>query len=413
MQDAETLALWGVDYFKYDNCAARPEVIETQYRAMRTALVGTGRDFIYSICAWSFYEWAVDIGHLQRTTPDITNNWTATDRGSILGSLKTNRLVAAYNGPNHWNDPDMLEVGNSDNGAGPVTDIENQSHFSLWAIMSSPLIAGNDLRNMSEATKTILTNPEIIAINQDALGLQGVQINEGEQSAWAKPLNESGARAVVLFNEGAAEMPVTVWFDQIGLGPTSATVRDLQTHTDLGRFKGSFTANVPPHGTATLKIVGSEPPRPRGTRYLSELTPIYATNGLGPFERDRANGATDPNDGPPIRIRGTEFPRGLGVAAPSSIVYRLDRKCTSFTAQVGVDDSSAAGTVRFQVFVDGTSFVDQLAYDSMNVTTTSPAGSVQVDLTDKRRLKLLVTNAGDGTALDRASWGDAKLECQP
>jgi alpha-galactosidase len=412
MQDAATFAMWGVDYLKYDNCAAMPDLIETQYRAMRSALVATGRDFVYSICAWSFYEWAVDIGHLQRTTTDITNAWTASGVGSILGSLKTNSLVAAYNGPNHWNDPDMLEVGNSDNGGGPVTDVENQSHFSLWAIMSSPLIAGNNLSNMSENTRTILTNQEIIALNQDALGLQGVRIGEGEQTVWAKPLNESGARAVVLLNEGAAEMPITVSFAQIGLGPTSAKVRDLQAHADLGTFRDSFTTTVPSHGTATLKIVGSEPPAPRGTAYLSELTPIYATNGLGPFERDRSNGATDPGDGQPIRIRGTEFARGLGVAAPSSLIYRLGGKCTSFSAQVGVDDSSASGTVRFQVLVDDQTFVDKVVFDSMNVTATSPAASVQVDVTGKRRIKLLVTNAGDGSALDRASWGEAKVECE-
>ena len=112
----------------------------------------------------------------------------------------------------------MLEVGNSDNGAGPVTDVENQSHFSLWAIIASPLIAGNDLRNMSETTKAILTNKEIIAINQDAMGLQGALMKlTGEQSIWAKPLNGNGERAVVLFNEATTAADITVRFDEIGL----------------------------------------------------------------------------------------------------------------------------------------------------------------------------------------------------
>ena len=200
---------------------------------------------------------------------DIKNEWP-----SIVANVKSNQAVAAYAGPNHWNDPDMLEVGNSDNGAGPVTDVENQSHFSLWAIAAAPLIAGNNLfdPNMSPTTKTILTNAEIIAINQDAMGLQGVRIWEsGTTSLWGKPLNANGARAAVLFNEGAAAVDMTVQFKDLGLSPGSATVRDLQAHADRGSFSDSFTTNVASHGTATLKIVGNEPPRPKGSAFLQRL----------------------------------------------------------------------------------------------------------------------------------------------
>ena len=239
------------------------------------------------------------MGNLQRTTGDIKNEWP-----SIVANVKTNMAVAAYAGPNHWNDPDMLEVGNSDNGAGPVTDVESQSHFSLWAIASAPLIAGNNLFdvNMSAATKTILTNAEIIAIDQDAMGLQGVRIWEsGGQSLWGKPLNANGTRAAVLFNEGDAAADMTLKFADLGLAPGTATVRDLQAHADLGSFKDAFTVNVASHGTATLKIVGNEPPRPKGSAYLSDQTPIYAANGLGPVERDTNNGATAAGDGTPIK----------------------------------------------------------------------------------------------------------------
>ena len=231
---------------------------------------------MFSVCAWSFYEWATRVGHLQRTTTDIKNLWTpdpnSTDRGSIITSLKINQPLAAYGGPNQWNDPDMLEVGNSDNGAGAVTDVENQSHFSLWAIMASPLIAGNDLRNMSAATKAILTNKEIIAINQDAMGLQGALMKlTGEQSIWAKPLNGNGERAVVLLNEAATAADITVRFDEIGLRGGAATVRDLQAKADKGSFNDSYTVNVPSHGTATLKIVGAEPQRARAGRRSSAI----------------------------------------------------------------------------------------------------------------------------------------------
>jgi alpha-galactosidase len=422
LTDAMTMAMWGVDYLKYDNCpdpGPNPgPIIEPRYETMRGALdmaeQASGQPIVFSICAWSFYEWANRLGQLQRTTTDIKNLWApdpnSTETGSIMTSLKTNLPLAAYGGPNHWNDPDMLEVGNSI-GGDPVTDVEYQSHFSLWAIAAAPLIAGNDLRNMTDATKAILTNKEIIAINQDAFGLQGVQVKQaGQQSVWAKPLNANGARAVVLLNEADAAADITVRFDEIGLRGGSATVRDLQALADKGSFNDSFTANVASHGTATLKIVGAEPPRPRSTAYLSDLTPIYAANGLGPIEHDLTNGGVDSGDGKPISIRGTAFPKGMGMSAPAAAIYRLGQKCTSFSAQVGVDDSSTggAGTVRFQVIVDG-----DVLFDSQNVDGMMPAMPVTVDLTGKRRLKLLVTNADDGNALDRASWGDAKVECDP
>ena len=412
-QDAMTFASWGVDYVKWDNCASKPELIQQQYQLMRDELEASGRPMVFSVCAWSFYEWAIRAGHLQRTTTDIRDTWVpatgSTDTGSIMTSLKTNRGFAAYGGPNHWNDPDMLEVGNSDNGIGPVTATEYQSHFSLWAITAAPLIAGNDLRSMTDTTKAILTNAEIIAINQDALGLQGVQLRDAEQSVWTKPLNENGARAVVLFNEGAVAADITVTFTDIGLAGGSAKVRDLQAHADLGTFRNSYTASVPSHATATLKVIGSEPPRPRGTAFLSELTPIYAANGLGPVERDLSNGGADPGDGVPIKIGGTTYAKGLGMSAPSAAIYRLGGKCTRFTASVGLDATSSggAGTVRFQAFADG-----DMLFDSATMTGNASM-SVDVSLVGKRRLKLLVTNAEDGSALDRASWGDAKVECEP
>jgi alpha-galactosidase len=293
-----------------------------------------------------------------------------------------------------------------------VTDVENQSHFSLWAIASAPLIAGNNLFdvNMSAATKTILTNAEIVAIDQDAMGLQGVRIWEsGGQSLWGKPLNANGTRAAVLFNEGDAAADMTLKFADLGLAPGAATVRDLQAHADLGSFKDAFTVNVASHGTATLKIVGNEPPRPKGSAYLSDQTPIYAANGLGPVERDTNNGATAAGDGTPIKIRGQTFDKGLGTAAPSAIIYRLGGKCSRLQAQVGVDDlTNGQGTVRFQVIADG-----EVLFDSMTVNGQSPATAIDVSLVGRRRLKLLVTNADDGTAQDRASWGDAKVECDP
>jgi hypothetical protein len=200
-----------------------------------------------------------------------------------------------------------------------------------------------------------------------------------------------------------------VKFTDIGLAPGSATVRDLQGHADVGSFKDEYTVNVASHGTATLKIVGNEPPRPRGTAYLAEATPIYAANGLGPVEHNTNNGATAAGDGTTIKLRGQSFDKGLGMAAPGAVIYRLGGKCSRFVAQVGIDDvTNGMGSARFQVIADG-----EMLFDSMNVTGTSPAMSIDVSLVGKRRLKLLVTNGDDGSAQDRADWGEARVECEP
>ena len=213
----------------------------------------------------------------------------------------------------------------------------------------------------------------------------------------------------MLFNETATTVSMTVNFTDIGLAPGSASVRDLQAHADLGTFKDAFTVDVGSHATATLKIVGNEPARPKGSAFLSDYTPIYAANGLGPVERDTNNGGTAAGDGMPIKIRGQSFSKGLGTAAPASVIYRLGGKCTRFSATVGVDDAAnGAGSARFQVIADG-----DVLFDSMNVTGASPAMPIDVDITGRRRLKLHVTNADDGAAQDRASWGDAKVECDP
>lgn len=402
--DAESYAAWGVDYLKYDNCNATLD-IETQYRAMRDALDATGRPIVFSVCAWKFYEWSVGLGQLWRTTTDIRPTWD-----SVYANLLNTRSLAAYAGPNGWNDPDMLEVGNpSTTGGEPsLTPGEQRAHFSLWAILSAPLIAGNDLVGMTDETREILTNAEVIAIDQDPLGLQGVEVlHQGDLWVWAKPLNQEGARAVVLFNAGEAEQEIRVPFEAIGLRAGCASVRDLWQHQDLGFFEDEYASLVPAHGEVTLRIRGTEPEPPVGEVALGDLTWTYAANGLGPVERDQANGATAPADGEPIVVRGQAYERGLGVSAPSQILYRLGGRCSSFSAEVGVDDSTAnLGSVRFQVFADG-----ELLFESDVLTGASEAEPVEVDLEGRSRLKLLVTNAGDGNSWDRAVWADARLRC--
>jgi len=251
-QDAQSLAAWGFDYLKYDNCDHVGKIID-DFTTMHDALIATGRPIVFSMCTWGFpgsYFVGLDLVHMWRTTSDIQDNWK-----SVMTIMGANNAFAAYAGPGHWNDPDMLEVGN-----GGMTDTEYKTHFTLWALMAAPLIAGNDLRNMSESTRDILTAPEVIAINQDELGYQGKRVAGYPKShqVWAKVLWGENVRAVALFNSTEEPADITVHWDKIGLPAGSAKVRDLWERVDLGEFFDAFTAtNIPPHGVVLVKIVSA------------------------------------------------------------------------------------------------------------------------------------------------------------
>ncbi len=251
-----------MDYLKYDNCSpAGGSDITTDYTNMSNALKASGRPIVFSLCAWWFYTWETSIGQLWRTTTDIKDTWA-----SFIANLDANGGwtprysdanygspgIAQYASPGHWNDPDMLEVGN-----GGMTDTEYQSHFSLWAIMAAPLIAGNDIRSMSAATKNVLTNADVIAVDQDPLGAQGKPISTSTTlEVWSKKLSGNQTYAVVLFNRTGASADITVTWSSLGITSASATVRDLWSHTDLGPTATQYTATVPSHGVVMLKVVG-------------------------------------------------------------------------------------------------------------------------------------------------------------
>jgi len=168
--DANSYASWGVDYLKYDNCNSGPDKPEVRYPKMRDALNATGRPIFFSMCEWGVDNpatWAAKVGNSWRTTGDISDHWD-----SMLKILDANDLIAEYAAPGGWNDPDMLEVGN-----GGMTTVEYTSHFSLWALVKSPLLIGCDVNKMTNATLNILTNKEVIAVNQDKLGVQGKRVS--------------------------------------------------------------------------------------------------------------------------------------------------------------------------------------------------------------------------------------------
>jgi alpha-galactosidase len=254
-QDARTYAAWGVDYVKEDWCNANGLNARAQYARFRKALDKTGRPIVLSICEWGSnqpWEWAPGIGNLWRTTDDIEDKWV-----SMLANLDQSSQHSTAARPGAWNDPDMLEVGN-----GGMTDDEYRAHISLWAIQAAPLIAGNDLRTMSEATRIILTNPEVLGVDQDSLGAQGILVWEPvpDLQVWAKPLR-NGTHAVVLLNRSAKADTISAYLSRIGIRTDSASVRDLWSHAEIGKVKGRFSAAVKPHSALMLRMiaVGKEP----------------------------------------------------------------------------------------------------------------------------------------------------------
>jgi alpha-galactosidase len=246
VQDARTYASWGIDYVKIDWCNAEGLDPEVQYAKFRDALAQSGRPIVFSICNWGVkapWRWGPVTGNLWRTTGDINDTY---DRMSLIGFGQNG--LEKFAGPGHWNDPDMLEVGN-----GGMKRDEYRTHMALWALLAAPLLAGNDLRNMSPETKELLTNSEVLAVDQDAKGVQGRRIwEEGPLEIWAKPLAD-GNQAVGLFNRSESAIKMTLDFSAIG-APASAKLRDLLDHKDLGTMQNSFTAEVPMHGVVLVKV---------------------------------------------------------------------------------------------------------------------------------------------------------------
>jgi alpha-galactosidase len=260
VQDANLYASWGIDYLKYDLCSFRTDVMAKQapddkaeqmklmiaaYDKMGKALAASGRPIVFSLCQYGWdapWEWAPALGgNLWRTTGDVQANWN-----SIYDIINQNAGLAKYAGPGHWNDPDMLEVGNGQPGRNGevrlLTLPENRAHFSMWAMMAAPLLAGNDLPNMKPEIKAILTNKDVIAIDQDKLGKQGTRAYvDGEVEVWTRHLS-GGATAVAVLNAGSdrtANHPFHLDLAKAGLqGPMKG--KDLWTGQDI-----TLTQNMP------------------------------------------------------------------------------------------------------------------------------------------------------------------------
>ncbi len=271
-QDATMYARWGVDYLKFDWCNTDGQNAQQSYTTMRDALYKAGRPIVFSICEWGNNKpwiWGPAIGHLWRTTGDIYNcfdcvqNHGTWSSWGVLSILDKQDGLRQYAGPGHWNDPDMLEVGN-----GMVAN-EDRAHFSMWCMLAAPLIAGNDMSKMSPQTKEILTNKEAIAVNQDALGVQGFRHAVSDSlETWLKPLS-NGDWAICFLNRAKTVRKVTFdWKTQIifdplskrtlNAGTTVYSLRNLWTKTGAGNTGKALTATVPAHDVLMLRLTATK-----------------------------------------------------------------------------------------------------------------------------------------------------------
>ena len=258
-QDAATFAAWGIDLIEVDFCN-KPEghTGKELYERMAAGIHRMGRPMLLYICSWGKeapWEWAQGVGQMWRTDQGISYQKNHVNWDDIVRNFESNAQHAFFNGPDSWNDPDMLEVGNAG-----ITPVEARSHFSMWVISAAPLLAGTDITHMDPETRAIFTNPEVIAVDQDALGAGPSRIRCGKDGVevWEKPLDNKsgGTKAVLLLNLTPKRAIASIRWSDLRLLP-NASVRDLWSRKDLGQFTGGYSVEIPPHGSMLIKVSGT------------------------------------------------------------------------------------------------------------------------------------------------------------
>jgi alpha-galactosidase len=390
--DMTIFAAWGVDYIKMDSCFAENNgrLSTEDYRIYRDCITRTGRDIVLSISDFGNAAWAwggKETSQLWRTSNDIYP-WMGSVYACAETSAGDSRIHPGFNGlgqfagPGHWNDPDMLQVGNLKEKIG------NRAHFSLWCILGAPLMAGNDLRAMSEETRKILTAPEVIAVNQDRRGIQGYKVyDNGDHEVYNKPL-ANGTTAVLLLNKGRKAADITVEWEKVGLSGRQK-VRDLWARKDLGLHKDSFTArNLPQHGHMMIKVGSPGRPLPgpkpapeekymitkAGETYLSDLWYIWKSGNAPISDKNFKNA--------PISVGGKTYEKGLGCKSNSRMMYKVNRRGRRFKAIVALDDSyKGEETARFRVFNEDF-FGNRVLYNSQNMKAGDAPKEIDIDISE-------------------------------
>ena len=324
-QDANTFASWGVDYLKYDNCNAGSEPAEQRYDAMRDALAATGRPILFALCEWgvdSVWTWGAQTGNSWRTTSDISANF-----GSMLTIFHSNVALAQFAGPGGYNDPDMLEVGNG------MSATEDQSEFALWSEMAAPLLAGTDLRTASAATMSIYLNKDVIAVDQDSLGKQGVEVSSaGGLDVLAKPL-ANGDVSVVLFNENSSAATISTTASAVGLPSASSyTLNDLWAHTNTTSSGGAIGASVPAHGVVMYRITAN------GARSTSPS----ASSSPSATPSSKPSASASPSPSASATSSPSPSPSGTGSGFCHVVYSTQSQWAGGFTANVTIDDTGGS-----------------------------------------------------------------------
>ena len=411
-QDAKKLAEWGVDYWKYDNCDSDPRTQEKDYTAMSNALRNSGRDIVFSICMWEYKDWMPKIANLWRTTFDIGPEWISTSwyRG-VYEIIDANNKYWQIAKPGHWNDPDMLEVGNRG-----LSYEEQRSQMTMWSIMAAPIMISSDVRSMSNETKELYLNKDMIAINQDSLGVQGHRISDvnGKQ-VWTKPL-KNGDIAVALLNNNSSTQTVECNFADLGV-EGEVEVRDAWKKKDLGPLS-HVSIELPAHGSALLRLVVK--PVPRGL-FKGEAFAIpgkievedFDINGLGQGNTTYNENDTEDHG---AGEGGTSYRPGTGVdiykkATGYIVGYNQAGEWLEYTVKVAATGTytmlaavaSANNTSSFKLSMDGKDITEEIAvpqattgednYDEYNEVKAS------VSLTEGEHI-LRFTVTGDWMDID-------------
>jgi alpha-galactosidase len=454
---------WNFDYIKVDGCgiahyaATRPQVANGHFRAfpplmvdananrsnipaikslyteMRTALAHArpSHDYVLSLCNWgaaNVRAWGQDVGTSWRTSNDIDPSW-----GRMLHNFDSVSTRELYSGPGHWNDPDMLEVGNGGFDAAHMT--EAQAHMSLWAMVDAPLLIGTDLTHAPQAIVDVLGAPEVLAVNQDAAGNQATMAyNDSERQILVKQLSVRGRKAVLLFNRTDSATEVTLTPAHLKMQASAPIVlRDLWTRQDIGTLGTARVFPLAPHQALLLTAQGTaENPH---AIYLSEMPARIhvAADGIKALENDPFihrmidpyNPSTTSSGNPPVyagwgapradatpynqglSINGETFRSGLGTLANARLQVRLNGAYAHFSARVGVDDTTRGthGRVRFEIYGDG-----RLLAQSAPLRFGASALPLDADTTHVHVLELVVRQLTPDVANVVATWGNAKLE---
>ena len=416
-RDNETVAAGQYEEFKPQFIRGQPDSsdldgVETRYARIGRLLkeLNPDADAVLAICVWGEADsrrWGGTHGNLWRTSADIEPTWK-----SLLHNFDSAAKREMYAGPGRWNDPDMLAIGLGEFDGNHLT--EAKTHFSLWSILSAPLLMGFDLNKAPQPVLDILLNQEVIAVDQDRAGNQGAVVHDdGKVQVLVKILAASGERAVAVFNRGTEKSEVAVTWRQLKLEPGSrARVRDLWAHRDLAPAVDALRVSVAPRETRMLRFTGK--PLAGEGAFLSEMTGRInaAVDGVRAVNPDVTAASGGPRadltpQGRVISLAGQPQPYGIGIQANSRLEILAQRQFTRFTAMAGVDDSSpdANGKVVFRVYADR-----KLLFESAPLKRGMAPSAIDVDVSGTDILELTAESEDSGKRSLVTAWGGARFD---